>query len=98
MKYDEAKEAIEADYALINDAPTDRLDYINKALKLVSVLNKWAIFLNGVAVSPFIHEFSEDELAYIHESFCDSAMPLIEMISHFNEKAEREAGKHSLAV
>ena len=98
MNYDKAKEAIEADYALINDAPTDRLDYINKALKLVSVLNKGAIFLNGVAVSPFIHEFSEDELAYIHESFCDSAIPIIEMISHFNEKAEREAREHSLAV
>ena len=52
----------------------------------------------GDSVSPFIHEFSEDELAYIHESFCDSAMPLIEMISHFNEKAEREAREHSLAV
>ena len=83
---------------MINDTPTDRLDYVKKTLKLLNVLNSGAMFLNGVATSPHLHEFSEDELAYIHESFCDSATPLVEMISHFNEKAEREAREHTFAV
>ena len=98
MNYDEAKESIKVAYALINETPTDRLDYVNKSLKLINVLNSGTMFLHGVAASPHIHEFSEDELAYIHESFCDSAIPIIEMISHFNEKTEREAREHTFAV
>jgi len=98
LNYEQAKESIKVAYALINDTPTDRLDYINKALKLLTVLNGGAIFLNEVATSPHIHEFTEKELSYIHESFCDSVTPLIEMINHFNEKAEREAKEHTLAI
>jgi hypothetical protein len=98
LNYEQAKESIRIAYALINDTPTDRLDYINKTLKLLTVLNGGAVFLNEVAMSPHLHEFTEEELAYIHESFCDSATPLIEMIKHFNEKAEREAKEHSFAV
>ena len=98
MNYDEAKESIKVAYAMINDTPTDRLDYVKKTLKLLNVLNSGAMFLNGVATSPHLHEFSEKELAYIHESFCDSAVPIVEMISHFNEKAEREAREHTFAV
>ena len=97
-KYDEVRKSIDVAYALINDEPTDRLDCINKTLKLLGVLNSGAVFLNGVVTSPYLEDFTEDDLSYIHEAFCDSAVPIIEMIEHFNEKSERETKENVLAV
>ena len=98
MNYEETKVNIQAAYDLINEEPKDRLDCISKAIKILVVLNGGVAFLNEVALSPHKDEFSMEELTYIHESFCDSAAPIIEMIDSFAEKVEREAEKHSLAV
>ena len=98
MNYEQSKSNIQAAYDLINEEPKDRLDCISKAIKILVVLNGGVAFLNEVALSPHKDEFSMEELTYIHESFCDSAAPIIEMIDYFTEKTEREAEKHSLAV
>jgi len=98
LNYEKSKANIEEAHKLINEKPADRLDCVNKTLKLLGVLNSGAVFLNGVVTSPYLEDFTEDDLAYIHESFCDSAIPIVEMIEHFNEKAEREAKEHTFAV
>lgn len=98
MNYEEARKNIDAAYALINEVPNDRLDCINKALKLLSVLNGGAVFLNEVIMSPDVEDFSVEDWTLIHDSFCDSALPLVQMIEHFSEKMERETEKHHFAV
>ena len=98
LNHEETKKNIKVAYALINDAPVDRLDCLSKALQIQKVLGGGILFLNEVAASPHRDEFTKEDLEYIHESFCDSAFPLIQMIEHFSEKMEKEAGEHSLAV
>jgi len=98
MNYEETKKNIGIAYALINASPVDRLDCLNKSIKLLTILNGGAVFLQEIAVSPHQGEFDLEDLEYIHESFCDSATPLIQMIEHFSERLEKEAREHSLAV
>ena len=98
MKYEETKKNIKVAYALINDAPVDRLDCINKALKILTVLAGGMAFLNELATSPHLHEYTNEELEYVHESFCDSATPILQMVEHFADKREKAAQKYSLAV
>ena len=98
MKYEQQKENIRNAYDLINEDPDDRLGCINGSLKILTVLNSGAIFLNEVVTSPYLEDYSMDDLKYIHESFCDSAAPLIEMLEYFAEKMEKDAKEHSFAV
>ena len=98
MNHEENKKNIKLAYALINDAPVDRLDCINKALKILTVLGGGIAFLNELAQSPHLHEFTDEELEYVHESFCDSAVPILQMVEHFADKREQAAQKYSLAV
>ena len=98
MNYEETKKNIEAAYTMINASPVDRLDCLNKSIKLLTILNGGAVFLQEIAMSPHQGEFDLEDLEYIHESFCDSATPLIQMIEHFSERMEKQAREHSLAV
>ena len=98
MNYEETKKNIGAAYDLISEKPVDRLDCINRTLKILSVLNGGVAFLNEVATSPHQDEFTQEDLEYIHESFCDSALPLVQMIDYFSKRMEAEAEKYSLAV
>lgn len=98
MNYEQTKESLKGAYHLLNEEPKDRLDCISKALQIQKVLGGGMLFLNEVASSLHQNEFTEEDLRYIHESFCDSAAPILQMIEYFMERLEREARKHSLAV
>ena len=98
MNYEETKESIKTAYALINHVPVDRLDCLSKTLQIQNVLGGGIMFLKEVATSPHRGEFTKEDLEYIHESFCDSAMPIVQMIEYFSEKMEKGAREHSLAV
>ena len=98
MNYEETKASIKTAYALINTVPVDRLDCLSKALQIQNVLGGGIVWLNEMAKSPHQSEFTKEDLEYIHETFCDSAFPLIQMIEYFAEKMEKEAEEHSLAV
>ena len=98
MNYEQTKESLKASYHLINKEPVDRLDCLSKALQIQKILGGGMLFLNEVAKSLHQDEFAEEDLRYIHESFCDSAAPILQMIEYFLEKMEGEARKHSLAV
>ena len=98
MKYEQVKKNIAESYKLVQTKPEDRLDCINKALKIVTVLGAGIVFLNELSQSPTLHEKTDEELEYVHESFCVSAIPILQMVEHFTEKREKEARKYSLAV
>jgi len=85
-------------YHLLNEEPKDRLDCLNKALQIQKILGGGMLFLNEVASSLHQDEFAEEDLRYIHESFCDLAAPILQMIEYLMERMEREARKHSLTV
>ncbi len=97
-EYKQTKKNIEEAYKLIQTKPEDRLDCISKALQIMNVLSGGIILLTGLSKSPHLHEFTDEELEYVHESFCVSAIPILQMAEHFAEKREREAQKYSLAV
>lgn len=98
MNREQTRWTIEKAYELIEAKPKDRLDYLDKALKLRMVLSGGISFLTELAMSPRVNEFTAEDFAYIHEQFCVSAIPLIHMIEHFLEKATVNADKYSLAV
>ena len=98
MNYELAEAVVQASYVLMDIDPIDRLDYLDKALQLKQVILRCMMFLDDLKGSPYLGKYTEEDLALIHESFCDSAMPLLQMIEHFLEKAQVEAAKYSLAV
>ena len=98
MHKDQAKDAIDEAHMILNAEPQDRLDYLVKALQVKQVILRCTLFLEGLKTSPFLGEYTEEDLAIIHESFCDSALPLVLMMEHFVEKAELAADRYSLAV
>ena len=98
MNYEETKKNIKAAYNLIQEDPEDRLGCISKALKIMTVLGGGIAFLTELAQSPHLYEFTDKELEYVHESFCDSAVPILQMVEHFAEKREKAAQRYSLAV
>lgn len=98
MNYEKTKANIKVAYDLISKEPVDRLDCISNALKILTVLGGGIAFLNELAQSPYLHEFTDEELEYVHESFCESATPILQMVEHFADKREKEAQRYSLAV
>ena len=98
MNYELAEAVVKASYVLMDIEPIDRLDYLDKALQLKQVILRCMMFLDNLKGSPYLGGYTEEDLATIHESFCDSAMPLVQMIEHFLEKLRIEADKYSLAV
>jgi len=98
MNSEYSRKTIEIAYDMINDKPTDRLDCINKTLQLQRVLHTGMAFLNEVALSPYIDDFTEEDLEFLHESFCVSAIPLVQMIEHFLEKALAQADGNPFVV
>ena len=98
MNYELAEAVVQASYVLMEIEPTDRLDYLDKALQVKQVILRCMSFLDDLKGSPYLGGYTQDDLTIIHEAFCDSAMPLVQMIEHFLEKAQVEAIKYSLAV
>lgn len=98
MNHELAEAIIQASYVLMEMEPTDRLDYLNKTLQVKGVILRCMSFLDDLKGSPYIAEYTDEDLATIHEAFCDSAMPLVQMIEHFLEKSKIEADIYSLAV
>jgi hypothetical protein len=95
----ELVEAIIAQSHMILDIePTDRLDFLAKALDVKQIILRCMVFLDDLKGSPYIAEYTDDDLALIHESFCDSALPLLLMIEHFLGKATVDADKYTLAI
>jgi len=98
MNTELVESVIQASYALLEIEPTDRLDFLTKALGVKQVILRCMLFLDDLKGSPYISEYTNEDLALIHESFCDAATPLLLMIEHFLEKATVDADKYSLAV
>jgi len=99
MNHEFTKRAIVDAYRLIEAKPKDRLDYLSKALQIRMVLNGAMTFLVEVASAQNVDAFTKEDLSFIHESFCVSAIPLVHMIEHFLEKSiEEEARETFLAV
>ena len=98
MNREHTRWTIEKAYELIEAKPKDRLDYLDKALKLRMVLSGGIAFLTELAMSPQVNEFTAEDFAYIHEQLCVSAIPLIHMIEHFLEKAQEVVDRYPLAV
>ena len=92
------RRTVEKSYELIEAKPKDRLDYLDKALKLRMVLSGGIAFITELAMSIYVDEFTVEDLAFIHESFCVSAIPLVHMIEHFLEKAELEGNENPFIV
>ena len=98
MNHELAEAIVQASYVLMDIEPTDRLDYLDKALQVKGVILRCMIFIDDLKGSPYLREYTEEDLSIIHEAFCDSAMPLLQMIEHFLEKSWEEANRYSLAV
>ncbi len=89
---------IQASYVLMDIEPTDRLDFLAKALDVKQVILRCMMFLDDLKGSPYLGGYTEDDLETIHEAFCDSAMPLVQMIEHFLEKAVLEGDDNPFVV
>lgn len=74
-------------YELVDDDPVDRLDYISKTFRLHQILYGGISFFNDLNITHYIDEFSEEDLEFLHESFCESATPIIQMLEYFLDKA-----------
>lgn len=98
MNHELAEAVVQASYVLMKMEPIDRLDYLDKALQIKQVILRCMMFLDNLKGSPYLAEYTEEDLEIIHEAFCDSAMPLVQLIEHFLEKAMVDADKYSLAV
>lgn len=98
MNHELAEAVLQASHVLLSIEPVDRLDYLDKALQVKQVILRCMVFLDDLKGSPYLEEYTEEDLSTIHESFCDSALPLLHMLEHFLEKATVDADKYSLAV
>jgi len=90
MNRELARGVIEASYELLEEEPTDRLDYLKKALQIKQVILRCMIFLDDVKGSPYLEVYTKEDFVTIHEAFCDSAEPLLLMLEYFLEKAMEE--------
>lgn len=98
MNYDEVAERIARSHELIQTKPTDRLDSINKTAEVRTVIMNCVAYLDQLYQNTEILEYTEDDLSFIHQSVCVSAIPLLDMVEHFLEKAEEETQERHFAV
>ena len=76
MNYEEVADKIARSHALIQDTPTDRLDYIQKTAAIKQVILGCVNYLDQLNYDPNIMEYTEKVLSSIHEAVCVSAIPL----------------------
>lgn len=98
MKYDNVMQRLSNSHDLIQTKPLDRLDCINKTAAIRMVIMSCVAYLDQLYNNPDIMQYTEEDLALIHESVCVSAIPLLDMVEHFMEKAEAEADNRHFAV
>ena len=98
MNYDEVAERIARSHELIQTKPTDRLDSINKTAEVRTVIMNCVAYLDQLYQNTEILEYTEDDLSFIHQSVCVSAIPLLDMVEHFLEKFEAKTVERHFAV
>ena len=91
MKYDEVVQRIAEHHELIQTQPLDRLDFITKTSEVKQVIMSCIVYLDQLYRQKAAWGFSEEDFAFIHQQICVSAIPLLNMVEHFLEKAEAEA-------
>ena len=97
-KYALAAQQIAASHALIQTKPRDRLDCLSKTAAIKQVILGCVAQLDQLHRNPAIVDYSEDDLARIHESVCVAAIPLLNLMEYFLELAKEEVMTYSLAV
>ena len=98
MKHDEVARRIKTLYEIINEKPEDRLGFFSHALKIKDVIIGSITYLDGLKGSPYLDDYTEEDLKKIHQSFYDSAVVLLKMLEHFNEKTLEEKEENPFAV
>ena len=98
MNYDDVAQRIANSHELIQTPPLDRLDCINKTKEIRTVIMSCVAYLDQLYSHPNSWEYTEDDLSFIHESVCVSAIPLLDMVERFLKLAESEAEEHTFAV
>ena len=98
MKAEEVAERIARSHALIQMKPLDRLDCINKTAAVKQVIMSCIVYLDQLYHQKGAWEFTENDFSRIHESVCVSAIPLLNMVEYFLEKAEAETQERHFAV
>ena len=98
MKYDEVAQQIADSHELIQTEPLDRLDFINKTAEVKQVIMSCIVYLDQLYHQKESWFFSEGDFSFIHQQVCVAAIPLLDMVEHFLEKAEAEADNRHFAV
>ena len=98
MKHEHENPAIIASYDLIETKPTDRLDHLNKSLQVKQIILRCMLFLDNLRVSPYLTEYTDEDLKHIHEAVRVSAIPLLQLTEYFLDKTLKDTEEHSLAV
>ena len=97
MTYEDVAQRISDSHELIQERPIDRLDYINKIGGIRQVIMSCIVYLDQL-YSNNKGNYNEEDLTIIHESVCVSAIPLLDMVEYFMDKAEKEADDRHFAV
>lgn len=98
MNYDDVVQRIASSHELIQTKPLDRLDFINKTAEVKQVIMGCIAYLDQLYHQQEAWFFSEEDFAFIHQQVCVSAVPLLDMVERFLEKAEAEADNRHFAV
>lgn len=98
LKYDEVAQRIAISHVLIQTRPTDRLDCINKTAGVKQVIMGCIVYLDQLYHQKRSWDLSEEDFSFIHQQVCVAAIPLLDMVEHFLEKAEAEADNRHFAV
>ena len=98
LKYDDVAKRIASSHELLHTKPLDRLDFINKTAEVKQVIMSCIAYLDQLYHQQEAWFFSEDDFSFIHQQVCVSAVPLLDMVEHFLEKAEAEADSRHFAV
>ncbi|MHA1962809.1 MAG: hypothetical protein ACW99U_21680 [Candidatus Thorarchaeota archaeon] len=98
MKYEDVAQRIALSHELIQTKPLDRLDFITKTSEVKQIIMNCIAYLDQLYHQRESWFFSEDDCSFIHQQVCVSAVPLLDMVEYFIEKAESEADNQHLAV
>ena len=98
LKYDDVLQKIADSHELIQTKPLDRLDFINKTAGVKQVIMSCIVYLDQLYHQKGSWLFTEEDFSFIHQQVCVAAIPLLDMVEHFLEKAEAEADTRHLAV
>ena len=90
MSFDDTRNKIKHALELIEAIPEDRLDTLNKSMKLRDVILSCLATFNAISDVKASERFSDHNLNVIRGHFAESARPLVELTEYFMNLAESE--------